>query len=692
MGIIKNLTFILDGGHKKYYTEKEQNISKLLCAPKLFRQERKVCMEFIYQANELKSATNARKNTFLLTNGLGGYASVTGVYSAPRCDQGILVAAEKAPNVRINLVHRISEKLYCGEDAYYLSSQAFADGTPYEDGYRWLRKFAIDYTPMWQYDVGDVLVERHLCIAYGENSAAVTYHIENNGYQPCTLVLRPYFKFAPKEEAVRQRKRLLYAGGVVVEGERRVKILTDGDLFETDPDTQWLAYAEDAKDGRPDKGMAFGCCEITMTVEAGETADYEVVFTAEKNTVSGWRMLREANARLEKIESESKFRDPVARQLELSADAYIARRDSTGGKTILAGYPLFSDWGRDTMIALPGCCLATGRYEEAKSILRTFLAYEKDGLVPNLFPEGDQAPMYNTVDAALILIDSVWKYVQVTQDWAFAWEAWEPMSRIIAYYRKGTHHGIGMDTDGLIFAGEGLDQVTWMDVCVQGILPTPRHGKPVEINAYWYNALMIMDRIAEKLGYEDNDYAELSQQVKESFCKKFYIPEKGYLKDVLSGTDADEQIRCNQIWALSMTYTMLTHEQERNVLDTVQKHLYTPYDLRILSPEDPQYHPYYGGEQLERDMAYHQGTTWVFPMGAYYRAYLKVNGNTAEAVEAVKVGLSNIKTMMRQGCAGQLPEIYDGENPHEGKGCFAQAWSVGEILRVYEAIENLKRE
>ena len=649
-------------------------------------------MEFIYQANELKSATNARKNTFLLTNGLGGYASVTGVYSAPRCDQGILVAAQKAPNVRINLVHRISEKLYCGEESYYLSSQTFADGTSYEDGYRWLRKFAIDYTPMWQYEVGDVLVERHLCMAYGENSAAVTYHIENNGYRPCTLVLRPYFKFAPKEEAVRQRKRLLYAGGVVVEGNHRVKILTDGDLFETEPDTQWLAYAEDAKDGRPDKGMAFGCCEITMTVEAGETADYEVVFTAEKNTVSGWRMLREANARLEKIESESKFRDPVARQLELSADAYIARRDSTGGKTILAGYPLFSDWGRDTMIALPGCCLATGRYEEAKSILRTFLAYEKDGLVPNLFPEGDQAPMYNTVDAALILIDSVWKYVQATQDWAFAWEAWEPMSRIIAYYRKGTHHGIGMDTDGLIFAGEGLDQVTWMDVCVQGILPTPRHGKPVEINAYWYNALMIMDRIAEKLGYEDNDYAQLSQQVKESFCKKFYIPEKGYLKDVLSGTDADEQIRCNQIWALSMTYTMLTPEQERNVLDTVQKHLYTPYGLRTLSPEDPQYHPYYGGEELERDMAYHQGTTWVFPMGAYYRAYLKVNGNTAEAVEAVKVGLSNIKTMMRQGCAGQLPEIYDGDNPSEGKGCFAQAWSVGEILRVYEAIENLERE
>ena len=649
-------------------------------------------MEFIYQANELKSATNARKNTFLLTNGLGGYASVTGVYSTPRCDQGILVAAEKAPNVRINLVHRISEKLCCGEQEYFLSSQAFADDTPYEDGYRWLRKYAIDYTPVWSYEVDGVQVERHLCMEHGKNTSAVLYHIENNSYKPCTLVLRPYFKFAPKEEAVRQRKRLLYAGGVVVEGDRRVKILTDGDLFETEADTQWLAYAEDAKDGRPEKGMVFGCCEITKTVEAGETVDLEVVFTSEKSARSGWELLEEANQRLETIENNSKFRDPVARQLELSADAYIARRDSTGGKTILAGYPLFSDWGRDTMIALTGCCLATSRFEDAKSILRTFLAYEKDGLVPNLFPEGDQAPMYNTVDAALLLIDAVWQYVQRTGDWAFAWEAWSPMDSIIANYRKGTHHGIGMDEDGLIYAGQGLDQVTWMDVCVQGILPTPRHGKPVEINAYWYNALRIMDILSETLNCDKKDFAELAEQVKQSFIEKFYMPEKGYLKDVISGTDADEQIRCNQIWALSMPFTMLSAAQEKNVLETVRKHLYTPYGLRTLSPEDAQYQPYYGGEQLKRDMAYHQGTTWVFPMGAYYRAYLKVHGNTPEAVEAVKVGLANIKTMMRQGCAGQLPEIYDGENPSEGKGCFAQAWSVGEILRVYEAIQKIEEE
>ena len=645
-------------------------------------------MEFVYRAEEWNSA----ENTFLLTNGLGGYTSVTGAFSVSRCDQGILIAAQTAPNVRLNLVHRIREKLCLGTQAQFLSTQKFADGKPPEDGIRWLRRYTMAETPCWEYAVEGISVERRLCMAYGQNTSAVLYHIENQSSRTCTLVLRPYFKFAAKEDAVSQEKKLVFAGGVVTAEDCRVRILTDGVLHETERDTQLLAYPEDAKDGRPARGMAFGCCEITKTVAAGQCADLEVVFTTQNQTLSGRELLQAENDRISQMEKGSKFRDPAARQLERSADAYVVRRDSVNGKTIVAGYPLFSDWGRDTMIALSGCCLSTGRYEDAKSILRTFLAYEKNGLVPNLFPEGDQAPMYNTVDAALLLIDSVWQYVQRTGDWAFAWEAWEPMDRIITNYRKGTLHGIGMDEDGLIFAGQGLDQVTWMDVCVNGILPTPRHGKPVEVNAYWYNALRIMNVLAETLNCDRKDYAELAQTVRKSFVEKFYMPEKGYLKDVISGTEADEQIRCNQIWALSMPFTMLSPAQERAVLSTVRKHLYTPYGLRTLSPEDPQFQPHYGGPQLARDLAYHQGTVWVFPLGAYYRAYLRVHGNTPEAVKTVREGLANIPVMLRQGCAGQLPEIYDGENPSEGKGCFAQAWSVGELLRVYETIQNIEEE
>lgn len=647
-------------------------------------------MEFLCDANKLKSAVAMRKNLYLLTNGLGGYSSMTCAFSAPRCDQGVLVSAEKAPNVRISLVHRLSETLTCGEETCWLSAQNFADETPAEDGYRYLKAWSFEYIPAWTYEANGVSVLRQCAMKQGENTVAVVYTIENTTSKPCTLKIAPYFKFAPKEDALKGEKDLEYQDGKVCAEGYHVFIKTDGKLQETLPNWQLLSYPEDAKDGRPEKGLAGTCCAITKTVGAGKKAKLEIVFSNEDTAASGWEILNNNIERMKALEEGCGFEDPVARQLVLAADAYIAHRESTGGKTLLAGYPLFSDWGRDTMIALPGCCLATGRYEDAKSILRTFLAYERDGLVPNLFPEGDQAPMYNTVDAALLLIDAVWQYVRRTNDWAFAWEAWDPMDRIITHYRKGTHHGIGMDEDGLIFAGQGLDQVTWMDVCVQGVLPTPRHGKPVEINAYWYNALRIMDLFSKTLGHDEKDFAQLAEQVKASFLEKFYIPEKGYLKDVISGTDADTQIRCNQIWALSMPFTMLDNKRARSVLDTVTEHLYTPYGLRTLSPEDPQYHPYYGGAQFDRDMAYHQGTTWVFPLGAYYRACLKLRGE--EAVAQVKAGLENLKTMLSQGCAGQLPEIYDGENPGEGKGCFAQAWSVGEMLRVYETLADMEKE
>ena len=228
-----------------------------------------------------------------------------------------------------------------------------------------------------------------------------------------------------------------------------------------------------------------------------------------------------------------------------------------------------------------------------------------------------------------------------------------------------------------------------MDVCVNGILPTPRHGKPVEINAYWYSALRVMDALGKELGLDRADYADLAATVKASFVQKFYMEDKGYLRDVLSGTNADEQLRCNQIWAVSMPFTMLSPEQEKSVVETVYRELYTPCGLRTLSPKDPEYKGFYGGDMVKRDMAYHQGTTWVFPMGAYYLAYLKVHGNTAEAARYVRGQMDALEAMLGQGCLGQLPEIYDGDFPSEGKGCFGQAWSVGEMLRVLEALDKI---
>jgi len=676
---------ILDGKTEKVYTVKAKHF-EIFCTI----TGGQACMNFLYDRKNCSAALLAPTTCYLLTNGLGGYSSMTGVFSAPRADQGILIAAVTAPNERICLVHRLREMLDIGGELHCLSTQEFADGTAPEDGFLRLSRFSYEYMPQWEYDIAGIRIQRQCAMTYGSNTAAVLYTAENTTDTVATLSVSPFFKFAPKEAALTAEKALSLSGNSVTDGTYTLYINTNGSLTAASPQWQYLSYPEDAKDGRPDRGLAGSCCRIDAPLPAGSTVTLEIVFSDTPQDASAQDILQAQKSRMNMLAESCGFDHPIARQLAVSADAYIANRDSTGGKTILAGYPLFSDWGRDTMIALPGCTLSTGRYKDAKSILRTFLTYEKDGLVPNLFPEGGCEPMYNTVDAALLLIDCVWQYLLRRDDREFLQEAWPVMKRIIHFYQTGTHHGIGMDEDGLIFAGQGLDQVTWMDVRINDILPTPRHGKPVEINAYWYNALRIMAALAPQMDEDSSAYTSLAEKVKDSFTEKFYMADKGYLKDVLSGTAADAQLRCNQIWALSMPFTMLEPWQERHVLQAVTDHLLNHCGLRTLSPKDPQYHPYYGGSQFDRDMAYHQGTTWVFPMGAYWRAYLRLNGNTSEAARDVKLALNRLLPMLQQGCAGQLPEIYDGDRPYIGKGCFAQAWSVGEMLRVYEDIQQME--
>lgn len=628
----------------------------------------------------------AQENLFLLTNGLGGYASATAAFSLTRCDQGMLVAARIAPNDRMTLVGRLSEKLTILGREHVLSTQQFADGSQSEEGYRFLSSFVYENWPQWVYHAEGVQVTRAVVMAYGSNASAVIYTIENRTSSPCAMDVTPFMMFTTKSEALLKKKTFALQENRVTCGAHTLYLSTNGYLYPVKAKWEMLAYPDDAKDGRPKQGLTGACCAVRRTVAPGETAKLKIVFSAEELAPSAEEMMQAMRVRRRQLVQECGIADEVARQLAVSADAFIARRDSTGGQTILAGYPFFGDWGRDTMIALPGCTLTTGRYDAALSILRTFLAYEKDGLVPNLFPEGTQQPMYNTVDAALLLINCIWLYYQKTGNMAFVREAWPVLVRIIDAYCRGTKHGIGMDEDGLIHAGEGLDQVTWMDVCVEGILPTPRHGKPVEINAYWYNALRIMEALAPVAGEEGMAYGRLADTVRASFVKAFYMPELGYLKDVVSGTPADTQLRCNQIWAVTMPFTMLSPDQEYQVVDAVYQHLYTPCGLRTLAPEDEQFHPVYQGEQKQRDMAYHQGTAWVFPLGAYYLAYLKTRGYSDEAARVVREQLEPMEAALREGCIGQLPEIYDGMTPAQSKGCFAQAWSVGEMLRVYEAL------
>ena len=433
-----------------------------------------------------------------------------------------------------------------------------------------------------------------------------------------------------------------------------------------------------------------GAGRVVFEAAPGETRECAVVLGTEaKLPRAGAVWAGQAKRRRAQAEAAG-LHTELGRALSAAADAFVVDRASTGGKTIVAGYPFFTDWGRDTMIALPGCTLATHRYEDARSILRTFAANERDGLLPNLFPDQDAPPQYNTADAALLFLNCLWLYHARTGDDDFVREVWPCAARIIDCYRAGTRHGIHADTDGLLCAGEGLDQVTWMDVRIGEILPTPRHGKPVEINAYWYNALRIMARLAPLAGADGAPYDALADQAGGSFRAAFWMEDQQRLKDVISpeASPADTQLRCNQVWAVSLPFTPLTRAQAAGVVRSVRRALWTPCGLRTLAPDDPDFHPFYGGPQKVRDMAYHQGTVWPFPLGGYYLAELRVGGFDAASRARVAADLDALLPALREGCLGQLPENYDGGTPAASRGCFAQAWSVGEVLRVCEALER----
>ena len=645
-------------------------------------------MKWIYGRRDFKTVERSEETCYLMTNGLGGFSSLTAAGAAARNDHAFFMACVRSPNSRYNIIHRLREQV--GDTV--LSTQEMADGSG-EAGYRYLSSFTWEDTPVWHFQADGVEIRKEAAMEQGENTIALRYEIANRSREARTFLVTPFYQFSPKGEDLDPGREPAFADGKITGEAGTLVFRTNGHDRKISPEKETYYYRYDACDGRRERGSAVALHQMGMTVPTGEERVLEVVWhletPGETFVFPGAReVVERAKQFRQELSRKAGFQDEMADVLVKSAAQFVSERASTEGKTILAGFPFFEDWGRDTMIALPGVCLSTGQYDTAKDILRTFAAYEKDGLMPNLFPEGENEPLYNTVDAALLFINCVWLYYEKTEDGDFVREMYPVMERIIEAYRTGTDYGIHMDGDGLIMAGQGLDQVTWMDVRIGDILPTPRHGKPVEINAYWYNALRIMEHLAPLPGKEPGEYDGLAEQVKRSFTEKFWMEEKGCLKDLVSGTGADGQIRCNQIWAVSFPFTMLDEEKERKVVETVFEKLWTPCGLRTLEKDDPQFHPSYGGEMRERDMAYHQGTVWPFPLGAYYLAYLKVHGYSRAAKEKVKEQMEGLESALSEGCAGQLPEIYDGAFPTVSRGCFAQAWSVGELLRVYEKLEK----
>ena len=652
-------------------------------------------MKFLYGKQDWKTFERGEENCYLMTNGLGGFSSLSMIASCSRNDQAVLMACTHSPNRRYNMIHRLEEILELGgkdqpSRQFFLSSQDFQCHDKRQEGFRLQTGFVYEDYPTWSYLAEGVEVVRTIALMHGRNVVGISYRIRNRSLDNAALAVYPHLQFVPKGHRLSVKQEFSYTQGKITSNGQTLYLRTNGDCRELPVRYhEDLYYKNDVEDGKMALGRSAVNHEIRFVVEAGQEGLLEIVYGMEDILPNMTEILQNVSNHRKNL--QERFHDETARALAASADQFISHRDSTGQKTILAGFPFFEDWGRDTMIALVGCCLSTRQYDTARSILETFMAHCHRGLMPNLFPEGADAAAYNTVDAALLFILAVYEYQKRTGDSAFVRKAYPVMQDIIRWYAEGTDYGIHMDQDGLIMAGQGYDQVTWMDVRVEDILPTPRHGKPVEINAYWYNALRIMDEFSKgqqgRSMEADAAYGAMADKVSAVFEKLFWNREKGCLRDVISGTEADDQVRCNQIWAVSLPFSLLPREKEKQVVETVFRRLYTPVGLRTLDPQDAQFHPFYGGAQLDRDLAYHQGTVWTFPLGGYYLAYLKVHDYSRQAKAYVREQLRGIEAALREGCVAQLPEIYDGDNPVSSKGCFAQAWSVGEILRVYEALE-----
>lgn len=637
---------------------------------------------------------------WVLTNGIGGYAgsSVTGAHA--RKHHGYLIASLHPPVERFVILSKINECLIRSSEKIDFTVEQYLAGdgsTAYREGIEYLNSFTYDGLVHFTTKAPEFTMTKTLAFEHGKNTIAVSYDIQNDG-EAATLVLTPLFNYRVHHDAStvdtlkfdttyeqpeirlvpQQNKdvtiRLFTDDGTVVPCEEKY---TTGMQLQKELDVESDALDDNYTPYQIEFPLDAGCrkkISIVCTIEDVYEKDAFATAAAEM-------------ARFDALEKKAGYHDELAETLTIAADHFLAYRQSTGLMTVLAGLPWFTDWGRDTMIALTGLTLSTGRYQDARDILTTFARYVHHGMVPNMFPDEGTAPLYNTADASMWYFYAVGKYLDYTgtpEDYAFVQETIYPkLKEIIAAYEHGTDFSIYMEEDGLIHAGSGLDQVTWMDVRVGDWVATPRHGKPVEINALWYHALCLMEEWATRFGEDGSHYAALAAHAKESFAKEFWNEKDGCLYDVVDGLEGDATLRPNQIYAVSLPHRMLDADKEKKIVDKVYEKLYAKTGLRSLSPDDKEYHPTYEGCLDKRDHAYHQGTSWGFLLGGFLTAYVHVYGTSKEVITQVDAMLDATREQFYHGCIGSIAEIFDGDEPHTSRGCYAQAWSVGEILRAY---------
>jgi predicted glycogen debranching enzyme len=664
-------------------------------------------MERIRFGREVTSVLGtALRREWLVTNGIGGYASGTIAMTNTRRYHGLLVAALQPPVGRTLLVSKLEATVRLGTDLYHLTTNEYVDGTINPHGYHNLEAFELDGSiPVFTWAIADNLLEQRVWMVHGQNSTYVTYTLVR-ALRPLALEIIPLCTYRAARETTDARGWSPSArsapGGIRVDagfGSIPYWLRTNRGTFVPGVVRHWsLRHRAESYRGLEDTEDLYAVGRLDTSLAEGETLAF--LLTTEPEPEMEWDSAYEVErTRQQRLLDQSGLQDEPGwvQRLALAADQFLADRHyspgSTSeesvsaderGKTVIAGFPWFGDFGRDTMVSLPGLTLATGRPEIAASILRTYAGFLSDGLLPNRLPgntEDSSSKEYGTADATLWYFHALHQYVARTGDLSLLQELYRTLADVLDWHLKGTRYEIGVDeSDGLLRIGEASIGLTWMNAQDGDRIVTPRVGKPVEINALWHNALGTMSAFAAILEktQDANHWQKMAARVAEQFGSRFWYPHGGHLYDVIDGPDGDDAtLRPNQILAVSLPYSPLTDEKKaRSVVDVVAQHLVTSYGLRTLSPRNPAYAHRYGGNQSVRASACHQGTVWAWLLGPFATAHVKVYGD----LEKARSFLRPLADHLANHGLGTISEVFDGDPPHTPRGCVGSAWSVAEAL------------
>jgi predicted glycogen debranching enzyme len=637
----------------------------------------------------LQHYDKAIRDEWLETNGLGGWSSSSIIGCNTRRYHGLLVAATKPPTERTLLLSKLDETIVAGNKRFELGVNDYGQ-TISPNGNQFLKSFSKELFPQWSYEVNGIGLKKTIAMLHNENTVVIIYDVVKAA-KPFALELLPLmagrFYHTMNHAGPQMHWDADFENGQFhnkPDGNLDVFIQVPGSSYQHNP--RWFNnfnYAVEKYRGQDFTEDLFNHGIFSVQLKKGDSLGI-IISTQNTTGRDAHELLAKESLRRQLLLNEQPGNEMI-QQLVLAADQFIVKRYEDL-KTVIAGYHWFTDWGRDTMISLPGLCLSTGRFEDAKKILSAFAKTVSMGMLPNRFQDNGEEPEYNTVDGTLWYFVAVHKYLKATDDKKFILEEILPvLKNIVVWHCKGTRYHIHETEDGLLYSGEAGVQLTWMDAKVGDWVVTPRTGKAVEIQALWYNALCIYAELLH-LNKEKKSATEIAQKaakVKAVFLQQFWNNEGNYLYDVVDGNNKDNSLRPNQLFAISLPYALIEGKQAAAVLKIAEQKLYTPVGLRTLPKDDDRYIGIYGGDAWHRDSAYHQGTVWSWLLGPYVDALMKVEGKKPKAKKVIDA----FKYHLNEGCIGSVSEIFDADAPHHPRGCIAQAWGVAEVLRVMKEYE-----